>query len=323
MRVQVRDLNQQLFAQNVHIFPSTWMEREERCGLVMVSLTPWATRGQHLVYISFSHQSCRSFHTQTQKHTQVLYCNSITSQSWQKSFSLYFTVIKKRSEKKLLCIFLQNETTRQRKIKIPCVMSNFLPKHWGQDKLIEKTGAHELWGNMVSTSHQRPQRSPGSATDHTDNPPSPQSDPGMNSEHNRTALGMLGFTSNIASLCQYQELRWCINGLRSKIRGCHKLTLMEAVSGYWLSRWQMFAWFVAAVIQVAFNSEAGCICIQRWNYTTFMSSEIIKVLETDLNLEQKVFFNYDELHGEKVKHQHIIKTWLLWVRLSCMADWGN
>lgn len=39
-----------------------------------------------------------------------------------------------------------------------------------------------------------------------------------------------------------------------------------------------------------------------------MSSEIIKVLETDLNLEQKVFFNYDELHGEKVKHQHIIKT---------------
>lgn len=114
--------------QTLHIFPSAWIEWEERCGLVMVSLTPWATRGQHLVYISFSHQSCRSFHTQTQKHTQVLYCNSITSQSWQKVFSIYVAVIKKNAVKRNYFAY-SFKMKPQHKKKLPCVMSNFLPKH--------------------------------------------------------------------------------------------------------------------------------------------------------------------------------------------------
>ncbi len=56
----------------------------------MDSLTPWATRGQHLVYISSSHQPFRSFHTHTHTHahTSTVTSSQAMSTTTEKLFHL-------------------------------------------------------------------------------------------------------------------------------------------------------------------------------------------------------------------------------------------
>lgn len=106
---------------------------------------------------------------------------------------------------------------------------------------------------MVSTSRQRPPRSPSLGTDHTRNPPPPQSDPGMNSEHitsgkeNTTTLhwGNTGVYLKHASLCHWQEQRWCVNSLQGgTFRGCYKLTPMQVLRGYWLRWWKTISFII-------------------------------------------------------------------------------